>query len=120
MNRLCWRRRMRLASTSLINDTEITNLRLPTKPDFPPIGELLPRTTTERNVRAAAHGPFQVDGIAKVSHLSRSIDNDLVEPVSDAGLVAAQQAHVREKSQPTVVGFVIQAGADIVYRPHLD
>jgi hypothetical protein len=95
-------------------------LALAAKPDFSPIGELFSRTTTERYVRAAAHGPFEVDGIAKLSHLSRSIDNDFVEPASDAGLAAAQLAHVRKKLQPAVECFFIQAVADIVYGSHLD
>jgi hypothetical protein len=46
------------------------------KPYFAPIGEFTAGAAAKGSMRAATHGLFQVDRVAKLSHLSCSIDNN--------------------------------------------
>src|SRR6266481_2122948 len=79
----------------------------PAEPNLPPINVLVPWTSTERHMRAAAVRAFQKNGIVELPHFSSSIDNNFIDPFLHTLLTSAQQAHVRRKPQPAVLSAFI-------------
>src|SRR5437899_10042885 len=67
-------------------------------------------------MRASTLGAFQEYGVAKVAHLSGSIDDELVDPSLHPPLLAAQQAHVWREPQAAIARGLIQRFSDTVHR----
>lgn len=85
------------------------------QPDLPPVRELASRASAKRHACAAAHGPFKIDRIAKLSHLAGTVnDNSFNFPLYSAFL-AANSTHIRSKKQTSVVRPFIERFANFLY-----
>src|ERR1035438_7698457 len=67
------------------------------EPNFPPIVEFAPRTSTKRYVRAPTHRALKIHGVLQLPHLAGAVDDELVDPAFDALPCPAEQAHFRRK-----------------------
>ena len=90
------------------------------EPNLSPVNKLVAGAAAKRHVGAVALRAFQVYGVFHLSHLARTIDNDLVELPEHLLLLAAEEPHVRGKKQSSIVGSPIDGLSNIAYRLDLD